>query len=157
MQVRNRTQIFIAAAPEFVFDYLAEPLNQPDWISEAASVDISEDEPVEIGTRFKQTLVITRHGPLETELEVTDLIENELFEVSQIDGPYPVKMRYMIGAVGRGAMVVAIEDSSPPGIYYLLMRPLVKWAVKRRLSGDLNNLKLCVEEIAASETPEPAP
>ena len=78
-------------------------------------------------------------------LEVTELIENEVFEYSQIDGPYPLKTRYTLASDGSGTLVVAIEESSPPGIYYKVMHPLVKWAVTRRLSGDLADLKVQVE------------
>ncbi len=144
--MRNRVQKFVSAPPEVVFDYLAEPLNQPDWMDDVSSVDLSEDEPVEVGTRFEHTVEIMGRGPGKIELEVTDLIEDKVFEYSQIDGPYPLKTRYALGPVGRGTLVVAIEESSPPGVYYKIMRPLVKWAVRRRLSGDLNDLKQRVEE-----------
>ena len=149
--MRNRVQKFVSASPEVVFDYLAEPLNQPDWMEEISSVDLSEDEPVEVGTRFKHTVDVTGRGSREMGLEVTDLIENEVFEYYQTDGPYPLKTRYTLGPVGEGTLVVTIEESSPPGIYYKIMRPLVKWAVRRRLSGDLNDLKRRVEI-----PPEPA-
>ncbi len=144
--MRNRVQKLVSAPPEVVFDYLAEPLNQPDWMDEVASVDLSEDEPVEVGTRFKHTVDISGRGSRRWELEVTDLIENEVFEYSQIDGPYPLKTRYTLGSAGTGTLVVAIEESSPPGIYYKVIRPLVKWAVRRRLSGDLIDLKTQVEK-----------
>ncbi len=144
--MRNRVQKYFAVPPETVFDYLAEPLNQPDWMEVVSSVDLSEDEPVEVGTRFKHTVDITGRGSREMGLEITELIENEVFEYSQINGPYPLKTRYTLGTVAKGTLVVAIEESSPPGIYYLIMRPLVKWAVKRRLSGDLIDLKTQVEK-----------
>lgn len=148
--VRNRVKKYIDASPETVFDYLAEPLNQPDWMDEVSSVDLSEDEPVEVGTRFKHTVDIPRRGAREMELEVTDLVENEVFEYAQIDGPYPLKTRYTLIPVDDGTELAAIEDSAPPGVYYLVMRPLVKWAVRRRLSGDLMDLKGRVEVL-----PEP--
>ena len=143
--MRNRVEKLVSAPREVVFDYLAEPLNQPDWMEEVSSVDLSEDEPVEVGTRFKHMVEISGRGSHQWEVEVTDLIENEVFEYSQINGPYPLKTRYTLGTVAKGTLVVAIEESSPPGIYYLIMRPLVKWAVKRRLSGDLIDLKTQVE------------
>ena len=143
--MRNRVQKYVAVPPETVFDYLAEPLNQPDWMEVVSSVDLSEDEPVEVGTRFKHTVDVMGRGSREMGLEVTDLIENEVFEYSQIDGPYPLKTRYTLGPAGNGTLVVAIEESSPPGIYYKIMHPLVKWAVKRRLSGDLADLKAQIE------------
>ncbi len=143
--MQNRVQKYFAVPPETVFDYLAEPLNQPDWMEVVSSVDLSEDEPVEVGTRFKHTVDITGRGSREMGLEVTELIENEVFEYSQTDGPYPLKTRYTLAPAGSGTLVVAIEESSPPGIYYKLMRPLVKWAVTRRLSGDLADLKVQAE------------
>ncbi len=143
--MRNRVQKFVSAPPEVVFDYLAEPLNQPDWMEEISSVDLSEDEPVEVGTRFKHTVDITGRGSRVMGLEITELIENEVFEYSQTDGPYPLKTRYTLSPVDGGTLVVAIEESSLPGIYYKVMRPLVKWAVRRRLSGDLNDLKGQIE------------
>ncbi len=145
--MRNRVQKYVSAPPETVFDYLAEPLNQPDWMDEVSSVDLSEDEPVEVGTRFKHTVNVMGRGSREMGLEVTDLIENEVFEYYQIEGPYPLKTRYTLGPVGDGTLVVAIEESSPPGIYYKIVRPLVKWAIRRRLSGDLADLKVQVETL----------
>ena len=47
--MRNRVEKLVSAPREVVFDYLAEPLNQPDWMEEVSSVDLSEDEPVEVG------------------------------------------------------------------------------------------------------------
>ncbi len=149
--MRNRVQKFVSAPPEVVFDYLAEPLNQPDWMEEISSVDLSEDEPVEVGTRFKHTVDVMGRGSREMGLEVTDLIENEVFEYSQTDGPFPLKTRYTLDPVGGGTLVAAIEESSPPGIYYKVMRPLVKWAVRRRLSSDLTDLKERVETAQESD------
>lgn len=42
----------IARPRDVVFDYLADPRNEPDWLPGARSVEMAGDAPVGLGSRF---------------------------------------------------------------------------------------------------------
>jgi len=71
--LRYRASTIIAAEPQHVFDYLADFTRHPEWAGDDLTVELVDDGPTRLGSRFRSDgkqmglrrdeLVVTRYEP----------------------------------------------------------------------------------------------
>ena len=55
----------------------------------------------------------------------------------QVDEPFPMLVRYLLGDSGSGATTVEIHASGSPGRFFGVFTPVMAWQVRRSITGDL--------------------
>jgi len=91
----NKIVVEIDKPAAEVYAFYINPLNTPKWI-DSIKVEKTSEWPIRIGTIYRNQDI----NGAEMEYRVTDLKENELFELTSKDGGYHV--RYMHKALGDG-------------------------------------------------------
>lgn len=95
----NRLTIKINKSSAEVFAYYTNPRNTPIWW-DAILQEETSDWPIKIGTIYKSK----SKGGIWSEFTVTDLLENEVFELTSMDGRYHV--RYTHVPLGKQSMML---------------------------------------------------
>jgi uncharacterized protein YndB with AHSA1/START domain len=93
----NRLIIQINKPSTEVFAYYTNPKNTPLWW-DAVTVEETNEWPIKVGTTYRSQ---SKNGNW-SEFTVTDLKENEVFELTSKDGSYHV--RYTHKPIGDRAM-----------------------------------------------------
>ena len=83
----NRLTVKINKSSDVVFAYYTNPKNTPLWW-DAVTVEKTSEWPIKIGTIYKSQDKETGNW---NEFIVTDLKENEIFELTSKDGKYHVR------------------------------------------------------------------
>jgi uncharacterized protein YndB with AHSA1/START domain len=83
----NKLVIKIEKPSELVFAYYTNPKNTPLWW-DAVIIEETSEWPIKIGTKYKSQSKETEKW---NEFTVTDLKENEIFELTSKDGNYHVR------------------------------------------------------------------
>lgn len=84
---QNRLTIQINKPSAEVFAYYTNPKNTPLWW-DAVTVEETSDWPIKIGTTYRSQSKASGNW---SELFVSDLKENEIFELTSKDGRYHVR------------------------------------------------------------------
>jgi uncharacterized protein YndB with AHSA1/START domain len=142
-----RAQIFIAAAPERVFDVLADPQCYPEWVVGAHSIRDADPGFPAVGTRFHHRVGV---GPL-TLADHTEVLD--------VNAPYRLELRARARPLGtakvtmlleprdEGTSVTMIEEAADP-LSHLIFNPLTQVVVGARNVETLRRLKRLVEQRA---------
>jgi len=83
----NKLTIKIKKPSAVVFAYYTNPKNTPLWW-DAVTVEKTSEWPIKIGTTYKSQ---SKKSSNWSEFTVTDLKENEVFELTSKDGKYHVR------------------------------------------------------------------
>ncbi|MBN1263206.1 MAG: DUF3284 domain-containing protein [Candidatus Pacebacteria bacterium] len=94
----NKLTIKINKPSDIVFAYYTNPKNTPLWW-DAVTVEETSDWPIKIGTIYKSK---SKESGNWSEFTVTDLKENEVFELTSKDGKYHV--RYTHKPIDKNSM-----------------------------------------------------
>ena len=131
---------------EKVFDYVADPVNLPEWSGAAVDVrDVQHASPGKLGQGDKFTPVHQFLGRrFEEHVEVTAFERNRRILNRSTGGPMPLEVSYIFEEVPRGTRVTMGMDAEPEG-FFKLIGPVFKVAVKRQIRNDLRTLKGLLE------------
>lgn len=131
---------------EKVFDYVADPMNLPQWSGAAVEVrDVQHASPGKLGEGDTFTLVHTFVGQrIEEHVEVTAYEPNRYVRYCT-GGPMPLEVNYIFEEVpGGGTRLTVSADTQPEG-FFNLIGPVFKMAFKRQIGKDLDTLKAILE------------
>lgn len=93
---------FVVAAPRHrVFDYLADPANRPEWQASLRSVDLLDDGPPRVGTRWVDHL----YGGLRFTLEIVAMDSGVLWAERSRLGPLTTYVTLLMADEGAGTRV----------------------------------------------------
>ena len=138
----------IRALPDEVFDYLVEVSNLKTWVTNIADVIPAEDEALSPGVQFT---TVYRYGHANYQLvqQVTRFEPNRRIAWRTVRGEMPVGFDITIAERGETSAIRYEQDAIPDGVVsqasYLLLAPLMKIAVRRRLKFDLARLTEAIE------------
>lgn len=76
--------VFVAAPRQRVFDYLADPHNRPQWQASLRRVEVLDDGPPRVGTRWVDHV----YGAPPFHLEITHMLDGELWAEVGTSGPF---------------------------------------------------------------------
>ena len=138
----------VDADPDVTFDYIADFEHNPEWQSGIASATWTSDGPPGVGSTYRQTAAFLGRT-IETEFEVTAYEPGRLVRIESVSSTFPIRVTRRVEPVDGGALVSAVIEGEPAGLFALL-GPLLRWLTRRRIEADYARL---VERLAGDERP----
>lgn len=116
--------VFVAAPREVVYDYLADPRNRPEWQASLRRVDLLDEGPPRVGTRWVDRV----YGAPPFHLRITAMAPGEVWAEVGSSGPFTAYGTLLFEDAGRdgvpGTMVRCIARVTGRGN----ARPLAPFA-----------------------------
>ena len=137
------TAVHINRPVEDVFDYVAEPLNFPQWNSAVQAVRSTSPGELEVGSSYVMERELPG-GRAENRLEIVARDRPREFAMRTTTGPTPLLYRYRFDAADGGTDMTLDAEVELTGIASLAV-PLAKRAVKRGVDDNLATLKGLLE------------
>jgi len=148
----SHNQIDIAAAPDVVFDVLADPRTYPEWLVGAQVITSVDDEWPERGAQFHHRIGL---GPLRVagSTTVRNVDPPDTLELAAGMGPFgEVAVRFVVTASPDGS-TVEVEEVPRQGLArgaWRVMSTVTNLALWGRNAASLSQLKDVVERSPSS-------
>ncbi len=144
--------ININAAPETVFDVVADIENSPKRIQWYEKVEMLTDGPVGVGTKWRETRAMNDRQSLE-EWEMTAFVSPNYFSAYCDSHGYDVNYTMRVEPEGNGSKLTIDMTTKPRTIIGKLMTPL-EWLMsgmmKKIVLKDLESTKTYIEKQGSS-------
>ncbi len=140
---RFEQSVVIGRPSEQVFDFLANPENDPQWSAASDAMRKTSEGPVGLGATFKQVGRFLGRR-LEFSLEVTAYEPNRKFGMKVTAGPIKFAGMRVLETVPDGTRVT-FTGGGRSGGFFRLAEPLLGRAAERQLKADLAALKEVLE------------
>jgi uncharacterized protein YndB with AHSA1/START domain len=134
----------VGAAPETVFDYLANPANVPNWQTSKTSVEQLTEGAPRLGMRVRERTKPPVGKEFEQLVEFTEFDRPRRIRVHIVEGPYPIDGTWSFEPDGGGTQVNFAADGELRGVMRLV-EPLMKLALARQFAGYHRNLRQRIE------------
>ena len=140
--MRLRHVVAIAAPPQEVFEWIADPERARRWQPDVAGGYVTHHEPGMVGTRFVEVLADDR-GRVEMRGQITAFEPGRTMAVRLEGAGMTVTARYDVRPHPMGSEVIAQQSVALRGLGRLV-EPLVRRRVAARARADLQRLRsLC--------------
>lgn len=137
--IRLNQSIRIARPQQQVFAYLTDLTRIPQWQAEVVTSEVLTPGPVQVGTRFKETV---KMGPWRalTECQVTELEPASLMAVSARSQQIHYQGRFRIEPAAGGSLV-SIDGSAELQGSWKLLKPMMSSEFRKGIKAELEALK----------------
>lgn len=146
--VRVTSDIDVVAAPEAVWDVVADFSRNPEWQQGMRSCTWLTERPVEVGSRYQQEAVFLGR-PITTTFEVVELERHDdgggRITIDSRESTFPLTITRQVIGLPTGTRVTADVAGRPSGVMGLL-GPLMARLVKRSVDGDYARLRALMEQ-----------
>ena len=143
MPVDVVTDIHIAAPPERVAGYAADPAHAPDWYANIDSVEWLTPPPVALGSRMAFVARFLGRRLAYT-YEVIEFVPGRRLLMRTAQGPLPMETTYDWEPDGAGTRM-SLRNRGEPAGFAGIAAPLMAAAMRRANRKDLRALKAIVE------------
>jgi uncharacterized membrane protein len=144
--IRIETDIRVERPTEWVFDYVANPRNFPQW--NAAVEAVRETTTVgdnDVGSKYRIERRLPT-GRAENEVEVVARARPTTFAIKTTSGPTPLCCRFKLTRAGDSTIIhVDADTDTDLGAPASLLASLVRRAVRRGVEANLAALKATLE------------
>jgi uncharacterized protein YndB with AHSA1/START domain len=142
--IRIETDIRVERPTEWVFDYVANPRNFPQW--NAAVEAVRETTTVgdnDVGSKYRIERRLPT-GRAENEVEVVARARPTTFAIKTTSGPTPFGYRFKLARAGDST-IIHVDADTDLGVPASLLVSLVRRAVQRGVEANLAALKATLE------------
>ena len=136
------SEIVINRPPDDVFEFLANPENDPQWRS--GVIDLKRVSGNGIGARYAQGVKGPGGRRISADIEITELIPGETIAFHTLSGPVRPRGRYQLTAVDGGTRVRFELEANVKGLRRLIA-PMVQKTMNKEV-GQLDRLKRVIEK-----------
>lgn len=128
--------------------YASDPSNAPRWYRRIHSADWETEPPVAIGTRvtFRARFL---GRDLEYTYEVVEYVPGQRLLFRTTQGPFPMNTEYTWHALGPASTRMTLRNYGQPTGFASVTAPIMRLAMRRAMSGDMEQLKRILETQAA--------
>lgn len=123
------SSVYINRPPQEVFDYLADPTNQPEWQDGVESAEWTSEGPPGVGATMK-TVTKFLGRKIEAELEITSWDPPRQMGFKALNGPIPFENTTILKAQGDGTLVTQHAEGEFGGFFKLAEGMVGKQAEK---------------------------
>lgn len=146
---RNEHSVEIAAAPEDVFPWLADPARRLRWMGALVESESLTEGPPELGSRYRD--VFEDHGQrIELEAELVEVEPGERLTARLVSKGFESTSSQRLEADGAGTRLTAAVETRYTMLAARLLAPLVTRHAQKQLETDLARLKELVEAEAGA-------
>lgn len=146
---RHVAEITIAASPDDVFQYLAEPDKARQWMEGVVEITPLGDSTQQVGAKAR-IVIAENESRFEMEDEVIRYEANRLFEVRIMSSMFDLTSLYELSEFDVGKSHVKHTLRADYKGFVRIFAPLMGGDVQRKLESDFQRLKKLVESERAS-------
>ena len=136
------SEIVINRPPDDVFEFLANPENDPQWRS--GVIDLKRVSGNGIGARYAQGVKGPGGRRIPADIEITELTPGETIAFQTVTGPVRPRGRYQLTVVDGGTRVRFELEADVNGLKRLIA-PMVQKTMNNEV-GQLDRLKRVIEQ-----------
>ena len=141
---RAELSMFIDRPPDEVFDFVADPANNPKWRSYVVSSGWFDDGPMRVGRRGYQTSrILGRKMSVEAEIVEWDPPRHVTWET--VRGSATVRSWVTVSPDGDGSMVSGGAEGALNGLVGRLLTPIAVPMMVRQARTSMVKLKAALE------------
>ena len=141
---RNEHSVEIAAAPEDVFPWLADPERRLRWMGALVESESLTEGPPRRGSRYRD--VFEDHGQrIELEAELVDVEPGERLTARLVSSGFESTSAQRLDAADGATRLTATIETRYTKLGTRLLAPVVTRHAQKQLEGDLARLKALVE------------
>lgn len=145
MTIDISEQVVIKSTTPFAWEYLAEPLNLPDWHEQILTAKWNSPKPLKLGTQVACTgKLMTR--PIDFILEVTVLEAEKHLVLNSISGPFQQRISLSVNALFEGTIRVTARHEAEPTGPFKLLGGMIKGGMTTSMEKDMEKLKILLEK-----------
>jgi uncharacterized protein YndB with AHSA1/START domain len=148
MAIRQDHTVVIDRPLEEVFAFVAEPNNDPLWLSTTLETQHTSEGAVDVGTTFRDVSKFLGRR-IESTMEITQHEPPHKQCIRVISGPIPGEGCYFLEPADGGSTRFTQTFEAEVGGFFRLAEPLVGRALRRQTEADMATLKDLLE---SSET-----
>lgn len=141
---RAELSIFIDRDPDAVFNFVADPANNPKWRSYVVKSGWIDDGPMRVGRRGYQTSRILGR-PISVEAEIVEWDPPRYVCWEALQGGATVRSWVRVDPKGSGCVVTGGAEGELNGIVGRLLTPLAVRMMTRQARSSVQKLKADLE------------
>lgn len=136
--------VFINRPQQEVFDYLTNPVNNPQWQSGGGTTEMTSEGPIGLGSTFRSTTKFLGRG-IGSTLEFSSWDPPKVYTQKALSGPIPFELKTTLDSKENGTQLTISGQAEFSG-FFKMAEGLVGKQLEKRMDTDLNALKLLLEE-----------
>lgn len=141
------SEVLVDRPVDVVFDYLADPTNNPAWQDGMVACSWRSDPPIAVGSVYEQHATMMGRQ-IESVFEVTAYDgegDERSITIRTIESTFPIEVTRTVVATGDGtSRASAVVRGDASGVFRLA-EPLMRRVVQRSVRGDYARLKQVLE------------
>ncbi len=141
--IKVTSSVEIEHDPNEVFQYIADPENNPQWQSGMKSCKWESKHHNWIGSTYIQEASFLGKE-IESTFEIIDFQQGYMIKGQSISGTFPITFTRIVESTSNGCKVTAIVEGDPKGVFKIA-QPLMTWMVKYSVEKDYQKLKSMFE------------
>ena len=134
----------IARPVEVVAAFAGDPTNAPVWYRNISSVEWQSEPPLRLGSRLAFVAHFMRRE-LRYTYEIVELVPLERLVMRTAQGPFPMETTYTWASCGPERAEMTLRNRGEPSGFSRLAAPLMKRAMRRAMTSDLETLRALLE------------
>jgi len=144
MPVDVTTEIEIARSRSDVAAYAADPDKATTWYENIKAVEWQTAPPLAVGSKIAFVAEFLGRRLTYT-YEVKELIPEERFLMSTVQGPFPMETTYSWRDARSGGTLMVLRNRGEPAGFSKLAAPVLARSMRRANQKDLARLKALLE------------
>jgi uncharacterized protein YndB with AHSA1/START domain len=144
MAIDVATEIIIDRPRQQVFEFVANPENDLQWIRALNRAQMVTAPPVGVGTRVERSAKMMGRT-INYTTEIAGYEPSRLVDMDTVAGPFPMHVTYEFEDEGTGTLV-RVRNGGGKGFLFKVAGPLIGRMVNSRVHGDLVALKSAAEK-----------
>ena len=136
-------KVWIEAAPEGVFDFIANVENNPRWQRGMREAHWTSAMPIGVGSTYSQVASFLGKR-IESRFEIVEYEPGRRIKGRTTASTFPITFTRSVEPEGAGTRVTALVEGNPSGLAGL-GEPVMKRVMRRTIRQDYANLKQLIE------------
>lgn len=144
VSVDVQVETIIQRLPRDVAEFAGDPTNAPQWYANITSIHWQTPPPVSLGSRMDFEAHFLGRRLVYT-YEVVEWEPTRRLMMRTADGPFPMETTYTWEPAGQTGTRMTIRNRGNPSGFSRMAAPMMKRAMRRATTKDLQRLKIILE------------
>jgi uncharacterized membrane protein len=136
--------VFINRPQQEIFDYVSNPVNDPQWRSGGGTTEKTSEGPTGLGTTYRATTTLLGRG-IETDIEITSWDAPNGYTWKTLNGPIPFETTLTFDPKEDGTQLT-MSGQGEIGGFFKMAEGLVGKQIEKQVDSDLKALKILMEQ-----------
>lgn len=142
--IKVQVKVPIKLPKQEVFDFIANPENNPKWQGGMKKCVVTSPGPLGLGSEYQQEASFMGK-PILTTFKITEFAPGHLIKGESIKSTFPITFKRIVEGDDHECEATAIVTGNPKGLMGWFPF-LTRWMIRRSIKTDYQNLKKLLEQ-----------